>query len=249
MVRSSRSSVVWRGVLLAISVGWLALMALAWGDSARAATDAESEYSFRWLDPEKRIYVLQNRKYTKAMKPMLSAMGGLGLSNPYRNAYSLTPRVAFYFFEWLGVEAFYSFSFNAQNANYQALVSTGSTIFPVVREITGSYGGLAHWVPFYAKVNLFNAILYFDWYIQAGAGQILSNAVQPSGTGGATLVTTPQNLFAVYAGTGQLFYLSQNFVIRLDFLGTFYNAPLFGTTGPGNWYSNYDFSVGLGLKL
>lgn len=231
-------------LLLGLAILWLGLMAVAWGEAAEAA-DAESEYSFRWLDPDKRVTVLQNRKYTKALKPMLSVMGGVGLSNPYRNTYIIDPRVSFYFFEWLGIEAFYSFGFNQQNNTFQSLVNSNPGTFPVIREITSSVGGSVQFVPWYAKINVFNFILNFDWYFYAGAGMINSNL--SSNSSGS--VSATQSLFSAHIGTGQIFYLHQNFVVRLDFKGTFYSAPAFGTFGSATLFSNYDFGLGLGVKL
>lgn len=234
-----------RAVILILALSWLALVAFAWGDAQ--AAESENEYSFRWLDPDKKIYVLQNRKYTKAFRPQLSVMGGLGFSNAYRNTYNIDPRLTFYFTEMFGIEAFYAFTFNQQNAAFQALVNTGSSVLPVVREINSAMGGMLHFTPWYAKINVFNAILYFDWYFAAGAGMITSNAINPStnGTGG----TTPQNLFAIYAATGHYYNISKYFLVRVDFKGTFYNAPIFGTTGTNAFFSNYDIGLGLGLKI
>ena len=53
--------------LLGLQVVFIALTTLA-----QAADD--DEYNFSWLDPDKKIYVLQNRKYRKAGRVMFSGM-------------------------------------------------------------------------------------------------------------------------------------------------------------------------------
>src|SRR4051812_15514010 len=61
--------------------------------------DEEDEYNFSWLDPDKKVYVLQNRKYRKTGRLAISLAGGLNLSNPYRTEYELVPRADYWFSE------------------------------------------------------------------------------------------------------------------------------------------------------
>jgi outer membrane beta-barrel protein len=240
---------VW-GIRIAVILGavlWLAMMATSWAEAAENTGSAgDPEYSFRWLDPEKKIYVLQNRKFTKANRATVSVMGGLGFSAPYRSVTSLEGRFSYYFHEEFGFEVFYRKSNNSENNTFQALVNTNAQVFPVVREISAEYGGLLHWVPWYAKINVFNNILYFDWYFSGGAGSMESTAItRRSGV----QTGTAQNLFSVFAGTGHQYYLTQSLIFRLDVTGSFYRAPVFGTSGEQTWFSNYDFAVGLGLRI
>ena len=76
--------------LVVIAGLWLALVAGAW---AEAAESRESdEYNFSWLDPDKKIYVLQNRKYLKSNRLLMSVMMGPGFNNAFRSIYSIDPR-------------------------------------------------------------------------------------------------------------------------------------------------------------
>ena len=43
---------------------------LARADASPNSSD--EEYNFKWLDPDKKVYVLQNRKYRKALRPFFS---------------------------------------------------------------------------------------------------------------------------------------------------------------------------------
>jgi outer membrane beta-barrel protein len=237
---------------------WLLLVGAMWSRAANADDGSSSssdssassgdEYSFKWLDPEKKIYVLQNRRYTKAGHVLISAMGGPGFSNPYRNTWSLQPRMAYYFSEDWGIEGFYSKVFNSENNTYQGLVSTGSQVFPVIRETRSEVGALIHWVPWYAKINVFNSILYFDWYFSGGVGSV--NTAVTTGTGKANLTDfVTQDEMGLFVGTGHQYHISETFTVRLDFMGTYYRAPLAGQTGDNVWFSNYDFTFGLGIRL
>jgi outer membrane beta-barrel protein len=215
--------------------------------SARGSDD--SDYDFNWLDPDKKIYVLQNRKYTKADHALLSAMVGPGLSNSYRRTINFDPRFAYYFSENWGVEAFYTASSTSENQTFEALKQATTTL-PVIREIRSQLGLLVQYVPWYAKINVFNQILYFDWYFSGGAGVVNSAFTANRAASSSPLDFRTESLTGLFLGTGQQFHLSRNFIVRLDFTGTYYRAPLFGQAGQDvSWFSNYNFGLGVGLKL
>jgi outer membrane beta-barrel protein len=106
-------------------------------------------------------------------------------------------------------------------------------------------------VPWYAKINVFNKIFYFDWYLAGGGGtvnSILTDSGSSKGGPTGTSVLT-QNSPAFFLGTGHQFHLSDSVVFRLDLTGAFYNAQIDNTNGDKTWYSNFNFGVGLGLRL
>lgn len=209
----------------------------------------DDAYDFSWLDPDKKIYVLQNRKYSKSQRVLLSGMLGLGLSGPYVNATVIDPRIAYYLSEDFGIEAFFGFSMNSRSGTYDALVgASGVSAIPMIREIKNQMGLLAQWAPWYAKINVFNSIVYFDWYFSFGFGN-LSTQLDTNTTVGGASTFLDQTFLAFYLGTGHQYHLSQNFFARIDLLGGFYRAPLLGNQGEDRWFSNYNFSFGVGYKL
>ena len=222
--------------------------------SAFAAVD--DDYNFSWLDPDKKIYVLQNRKFRKAKAAQIFLMGGMGLGEPYRKAYQYQPRLGYWFNEDIGIEGFYTGRFNSSNNAYlaldQAITAGGVTKSPLIREVNSQFGVLMNWAPWYAKINVFNTILYFDWYFSLGVGS-MSSDIGPKTKADNPLLWTPENLFTVYAGTGHLFHLSERFMARLDFLGHFYSAKVFGglagAPADSAIFSNFDLNLGIGLKL
>ena len=216
--------------------------------ASTAAPNSSDEYSFKWLDPEKKIYVLQNRRYLKAHRSMLSVLAGPGLANSYRDTSFVSPRAAYYFSEWLGLEAFYVGEFNSENSTFNALKQAAPNALPVVREITAQYGINLQLVPFYAKINMFNKILYFDWYFSAGLGQVKARLDTRTQSSDAPLYTD-ENSGAVFLGTGQLFHITQNLTARFDFSSALYRASIFRSGGDISWFSNYLFGFGLGLRL
>jgi outer membrane beta-barrel protein len=212
---------------------------------AAPALAAEDEYNFSWLDPDKKIYVLQNRRYLKANRFLVSATVGTGFSNPYRTVYTVDPRIAYYLSEAFGVELMYQLGRNSANGTAQALQTSSPNAPPIVREIKSTLGGLVHYVPWYAKINVFNNILYFDWYFTAGVGSLRTEVNSLA----APNTYTSDDRVAVLAGTGHQYHLSNQLTVRLDLTGAFYSAPVFGKTGSSAWFSNYVFGIGLGYRL
>jgi outer membrane beta-barrel protein len=229
-----------RGAVILSAALWLALVASSWADAATGS--GEDEYNFNWLDPEKKIYVLQNRRYLKANRPMLSLLMGPGISNSYRNVFSVEPRFAFYFKEDWGLEVFYAKSYNSNSTTYTQLLSTNPTVVPVVREINSTLGINVHWVPWYSKINVFNKILYFDWYFSGGAGTMGSTLFNSAGM-------TSQDLFSLFLGTGHQYHFTHEVAFRFDFSGAVYRAPFNGVTGDQQWFSDFRFAFGLGWRI
>lgn len=239
----------WRLLLVTGAVLWLTLVAAAWEGSAHAAErGTDAEYNFSWLDPEKKIYVLQNRKFLKEGHLLLSAMAGTGFSNPYRSTVNLDGRMGYYFSEAWGLEAFVSPSFNFANASASALSTSAPNAGAVIHEIRYEYALMLDWAPWYAKINVFNQILYFDWYLEAGAGGLdLATGVSGGSTSSPTF--TEAQTPTVYLGTGHMFHVSQAFFVRLDFLAALYLANVSGGSSSNALYSDYKFTLGVGLSL
>jgi len=242
----------WRFKLIWImaAIVWLAVIAGAWSRNARAAgSDPDEEYSFSWLDKDKKIYVLQNRKFTKARRVLLSANAGVSSSNPYRDVRYVEPRLAVFFSEALGLEAFYSMHSNSSNSTFEALQA--KSVMPFVREINSQTGALLHWVPWYAKINVFNHVLYFDWGFEVG-GSLLDATKKykiSSDSVSDPVRSASDNQKAFLLGTTQQFFLGQNWSVRLDVLGSFYKATYKAESSDETWFSNFQYGLGLGYRL
>jgi len=220
-----------------------------------AAFAVDDDYNFSWLDPDKKIYVLQNRKFRKAGAAQIFVLGGMGLGETYRKAFQYQPRLGYWFNEDFGLEAFYTGRSNTANSAYGSLArALGSGTSPYIREIDNQVGVLFNWAPWYAKINVFNTILYFDWYFSVGAGS-MGTEVGPRTKADSPALWTTENLFAVYLGSGHIFHVSERFMVRLDFLVHFYSAAIDGgnsATGASNdkaIFSNTSLNLGIGLKL
>jgi len=205
----------------------------------------DHETALTWMETRDKVYVLQNRRYVKEGRLVLSTMLSTGFSNPYRSHYSLDPRVTYFMSESFALEGFYTLTSNKPNATYQAL--TVFPQYPQVRQITAQYGGLLQYTPWYAKINVFNAILHFDWYFSLGVGQVATE-VDVNTIKGNPFQYVQDNLTGWFLGTGQWFHVTQNLQFRIDVTGSFYQAAS-GLTGEKSWFSNYNFGTGIGWKF
>ncbi len=231
-----------RVLLVLMAALWLSVVAASWSE---AAEDPESEYNFSWLDPDKKVSVLQNRKFRKANRVMLSLNLGLADNNAYRSSTAIDPRLAYYFSESWGIEVFYSIFQNKQNNTAQTLVGTG--VSPSVIELKNQMGVMLNWVPWYAKINVFNTILQFDWSFAAGVGTINANMIPRTNETGFSAST--KSLSAFYLGTGHQFHVSENFVVRLDFRNAFFKAPKRAVVGEEIYFNGTTFQIGAGFRL
>jgi outer membrane beta-barrel protein len=227
-----------------LHVGKIVLFALIAMMSSGNVWAKEDEYHFRWLDPDKKIYVLQNRKFEKAKHVLINAMFGPNAGTPFRSSVMLTPRISYYFKEWIGIEAFFSYTFNWENTLFDAVLSVAPSNLPVVRETRMQYGGAISLVPWYAKMNFFNQILYFDWYFNLGlGGSSVARDDRPNRNTSAVYVN--ETFFTGFLSTGHLYHINRWVHVRLDFTAALYAAPNLGATGTLMINPNYVFGAGV----
>lgn len=232
---------------LKISVMTMALLSLV-GPTLEAAED--DLYKFLWLDPDKQVYVLQNKVYKKRHS-FYGTLGFLsGQSNEFQDTTGLHVSGGFYFHEEWAFELFYNGYSNSNNDAFENLQRVNGSV-PFMRKIESSYGAMAIWSPFYGKVNTFNKIFYFDWNFGLGVTKI--NA-ETNATTVANPSTSDEFSSESYTGiaykTGLRFHATENIHIGIDYMRQSYQAPgpTIGTTpGQDKWRHNSDviFSIGL----
>lgn len=233
-----------RTVQSIIVLGLVSFTFIASASDLRDSDDSE-EYNFSWLDPDKKVYVLQNRKYRKANRLAVFASAGNNLSNPFKTEYIGSVRGAFWLTEQFGIEGFFSFLTNSDNSTLKALKNVNSTALPFIRENRSYFGGVLSYTPWYAKLNFFNKILYLDWYFNLGLGQ-LSTAVDRNRLATGTSSYRFEDLMTVFFGVGQNFYVTKNILVRLDLVGMGYRAT--GADDVTEYtFTNFDFTAGVGF--
>jgi outer membrane beta-barrel protein len=206
-----------------------------------------STYDFKWLDPDKEVYVLQNRKFRKVDRFYMSLAGGMTTSGAFSDATVLQGRAGYFFKEDWGIEFIYSSNSPDYNDTYESVLSKATV--PFVRQIQNYYGGMLVWSPFYNKINTFDKILYFDWVVGLGAAKVEEENNRPVFNSSSTTDTgerQSESFTGVIWGTGLRFYGSESFSVRLDLTALNYQGTkaLPGATEKA-WYDNYDLTIGV----
>lgn len=211
-------------------------------------------YEFSWLDPDKEVFVLQNRKFRKANNFHLNLGGGITTSGAFVDATTLQGRAGYFFTEDYGFEIVYAKNSGKDNETSKGVSATvpgATTGFTPFRRITESYiGGLFLWSPFYSKINTFNSIVYMDWIFGLGYAQLKEKNNKLRFTQGQTAqgIETPETHTGIIWQAGLKFYIDESFSIRTDLTAVHYSAPNIATAGK-SYKSNFDASASIGYSF
>jgi outer membrane beta-barrel protein len=207
-------------------------------------------YEFSWLDPDKEVYVLQNRKFRKSNHLQLNIGGGVTTSGAFVDATSIQGRVGYFFNEDFGLEGFYSKNSGKENDTAIGVRNAGGAGSKPFRRIIDNYSGaLVLWSPFYSKINTFNKIIYMDWIFGLGYAQVQehNNRLEVQQFSSSTVQT-----FETHGGlvwdVGMKFYIDDSFSIRTDLTSIYYSA-IKATSTASAYYSNFDATVSLGYAF
>jgi outer membrane beta-barrel protein len=131
----------------------------------------KSLYDFLWLDPDKKVYVLQNKIHKKEHKFYTDLGYMQNFTSTFQSTVGANVKAGYYLHEEWGVEVYYNYYKNTDNDNLKNVRDITSTV-PFVRRLNSAYGAMAIWSPFYGKINTFNQIFYFDWSFGLGLAKI-----------------------------------------------------------------------------
>lgn len=207
--------------ILSISIITLFLASFVTIDEAIGAED--STYNFSWLDPDKEVYVLQNRKYRKANRLYLSLGWGKQVSGAFVDSTHIHGRMGYFFHENWGITLFYSSHSGSENETASGVRANSAVPF---RRIMESYqGGLVQWSPFYSKLNTFNTIFYYDLIFGIGGAtlDLLANRSEVN-TAGTTKSETNESYTAFVGDVTMRFFISKGWTADLHLTGMLYNA-------------------------
>ena len=218
---------------ITISIVFLATTTLARGSGLELnAAELRGESS------KKPISVLENRYFTKQMRPEVGLALGSFLNEAYTNTITTGFRTALFPNEWAGLELQYVTTTVKDSADRKAL---NGLVYrdrddqtklvspdPEVNPIHGALDLNAVVAPFYGKLNFMNQlILYSDLYV----------------TGGLSQVDTEQGkLNAMVIGAGERFYFQKSLSFRVDYRDRIYTEKRAGSTSRKNAQS-IDFGI------
>jgi outer membrane beta-barrel protein len=210
-------------------------------------------YEFSWLDPDKEVYVLQNRKFRKAERLYVNAGGGITTSGAFVDSTSIQGRAGFFMTEGFGVEGIFAKNSGKENATAAGVrSSTGGSATPFRRIVDNYWGVMATWSPFYSKTNTFNSIVYMDWIFGVGYAQLTEKNNKLDFSLDAIIAASHTPTTESHSGliweAGLMFYLNQNFTLRTDLTAIHYSATNVKTAG-SSLKSNFDATVSLGFTF
>jgi outer membrane beta-barrel protein len=204
-----------------------------------------NEYDFSWLDSDKKIYVLQNRKFRKGGTFYIGGTLGRTLSGAFIDSNEANLNAGFFFSEDWGLEFTYTVAQGQTNKTHDAVNLQGAVAY--YRKIDSAQSALLLWSPFYGKINTFNSIFYYDWMIGAGVANLSTsdNRNEFNLVVDKTLVKD-----AGLAGswmTGIRFHINNNWSTRIDFRGYHLNADTFlkNQDTSRRWFHYYNVNLGL----
>ncbi len=227
--------------------------------SFNALSSEDSLYDFLWLDPDKSVYVLQNKLYKKTNSFYLELDAGVAFGDEFLNTHNVNLKIGYYFSEEWGIEIFGSKYFNSF-ANNKGEVKRIANVSPFLRQPEQAIGATLLWTPFYGKINTFNKIFYFDWGFGLGAAMLdtTSNLKTAGSTTLKERFDDEDQISFVYK-TDFKFHLNRHWHFTAELRGMLFSAPLVGglgdgpggvnTEGENKIFDYYDFMLGVGYKF
>lgn len=206
----------------------------------------DSMYDFSWLDKDKEVYVLQNRKFRKSGKLYLGGTVGRSVSGAYIDSSEANLVAGFFFGEDWGLELSYTKADGTQNKTSDAVREQAAK--PFFRKVDMASSAMLLWSPFYSKINTFNKIFYYDWMFGLGVANVdtIDNRNEFSGGQDAS-VETKESLTGATWMTAVRFYISSAWSTRIDFRATHINADFTITDSETEkrWSHYYNLNIGL----
>ncbi len=219
----------------------------------------DSLYKFEWMDDDKEIYVLQNRRFRKVGRFNLSLLGTLNLSDKFVRTMGGTLKGAYFFKEDWGIELGFGIGSPSYNDTFDRVAEQAAV--PFYNAITRHMSASVVWSPWYGKFNTFNVIYYLDWYVSLGVASVTTEddrnaftVTNSSQVRNKNFAVSEESSVGATWSTGFLWYLSKSFGLRLEFTGFHYNGSFFreptGTSAPEEFdvtFHNYNLSAGINV--
>lgn len=207
-------------------------------------------YDFLWLDPDKSVYVLQNKIYPKDKSFYLDLGYATSLTSTFQDTQGTQLKFGYFFHEEWAVEGMLMQYSNNDNANFDNVKSVNGQI-PFVRRPISSQSVFLIYSPFYGKINTFNKIFYFDWSFGLGTGAYrLESNLDTVISDNAANRYTSETVTPVQLKTTLKFHLNKNMHLGVEFLSTNFEVQT-DPKNPGKkgWKRNNDLIFSLGVSF
>jgi outer membrane beta-barrel protein len=212
----------------------------------------DNVYDFSWLDGDKEIYVLQNRKFRKKSRVYLGGLYGRSINGAFIDSSRFSLQGGFFFQEDWGLELSYVSASGSTNTTHDS-VKEQSNAVAFYRKIETEMTAMLLWSPFYSKINTFNKIFYYDWMFGLGVSTVTTadNRNEFDDASPDSDKLTNETNSGVSWMTAFRFYITENWSSELRFRATHVNADYASEnqsnqdTTEKRWIHYYNFNVGL----
>lgn len=231
--------------MLKISIIALTLMMMM---TNRTHAGEESLYDFLWLDPDKKVYVLQNKLYKKEHSFYFDVGYISNFTSKFQDTRGFGARAGYYIHEEWGLEVFYNKYSNSNNDDFHN-VRLINEAEPFIRRMDSSYGANIVWSPFYGKINTFNKIFYFDWSFAAGLAKVNTESnIKTVRIGNVKSSFEKESYTGGVLKSNVKLHLTEKIHVGLEYMNTYYMAP--GPKDPKNdkLRTNTDIMISVGFS-
>ncbi len=207
-------------------------------------------YDFLWLDPDKSVYVLQNKIYPKN-KTYYADIGFVtSVTANFQSTNGAQFKFGYYWAEEWAVEFNFIQYGNENNAAFEN-VKIINEAEPFVRRPLRSTSVFAIWSPFYGKINTFNKIYYFDWSFGVGTGQYTMESSLDGNINNPLEKNQydQENYIPVQLKTNLKFHINRNLHLGVELLNTNYQAGTPKNPSAKKWSYNNDVILSIGVSF
>lgn len=228
----------------------LIFTALSFGAAPFFAQASEKDlYDFLWLDPDKKVYVLQNKIYPKT-NTFYADLGYVqNQTSAFQDITGGQVRFGYFINEEFGIELNHMQYSSRNNSAYDSVKIVNGTE-PFIRRNLQTTSLFLIWSPFYGKINTFNKIFYFDWYFGAGSGTMtmesnLDSVVDPS----IKSRFKTESYTPVQLKTGVKVHINRNIHLGIEFLNSNFQAGSAENPDSKEWKQSNDLIFSLGVSF
>ena len=207
-------------------------------------------YDFLWLDPDKAVYVLQNKVFEKKGSFFADISYLQNGSSEFQNSTGFNLSAGYFFHEEWAVQTFFTTYSNSDNSSFLNVTQINGSE-PFVRRSAMLLGGGVLWSPFYGKINTFNKIFYFDLSFGMGVAQI-STEESDVDTLLDPLVTTeyfPKTYSALQVETALKVYINKTINVHFKISDSIYKAPGPRDVNDKKIRHSVDTMIGIGFSF
>ncbi len=225
----------------------ISLMTLFISTFVFAAED--SMYDFSWLDQDKEVYVLQNRKFRKKGNLYIGGTVGRLTNGAFIDSNEVNLIGGFFFSEDWGIELSYTQADGTENTTSENVGAQGGAV-AFYRKIDTAMSGMLLWSPFYSKINTFNKIFYYDWMFGLGMASVNTIDNRNEFPGGSSAdVLTEDSVSGPTWMTALRFYINPSWSTRIDFRAIHLNTDVAvdGEDDTEKQWSHY-YTINAGLN-